>query len=120
LSNNHTRGENDRHKNWHHIFSSSRYPRLSSVGWNKIKVNSRRHILYHYLFNNASPMEITKKIREFFPKYLAVTIVYFLNHEYWGEIFIINIKKKNIKLILKEKYRREFKNKVENSNEILQ
>jgi len=119
LRKNDERKNNNKHKNYHHIFSTSRFPKLSGIEWNKIKVNIKRHVLYHYFFNNSSPMEVVEKLVQFFPIYIAIPVVYFLNNEFWGEIFFVNIKKNGIRLVLREKYRKDFKDNVENSNAIL-
>ncbi len=108
-----------KHKSCHHIFPTSRFPELASVRWNKVNVNQDKHNTYHYFFNNSTPVEIIDKVKKQFSRLTSINMIDELNRCFWGEIFEINIEKNNIKIKLKRKYRKVFKDKVKNSDDEL-
>ena len=67
-----------KHKSRHHILPQSRYPHLKEDRENLVIVDVKKHQWYHALFDNKTPLEI----------------VYFLNHYFWRNKYIITMEER--------------------------
>lgn len=112
---------NNGHKNnLHHIFPSSHFPELKDVKWNKTSVQTDKHAIYHYFFNDCSPVEIFQKIKEFFPTPIALIILFYLNNNFWNKLFTFKIKGNKLQSIkLNKRYREELEKKAGNHKRTL-
>ena len=55
-----------RGQNTHHIFCQQRFPHLRNEPWNQVEINSHKHDLMHWLFQNRTPEEIIEYLINYF------------------------------------------------------
>ena len=89
-------GNNHHHNNTHHIYPRSRFPELAGDPNNRPSVVAKKHAIYHILFGNDPPEQITKNIRILFPRFIAFLIIAYLNKKFWGKLFCVGKENGNI------------------------